>query len=155
MYKSNLRIEADVKNLAQVLLAVDKQLLAEKCPLKVQMQIDVAVEELFVNIAHYAYAPDVGYAEIVVETTDSCPIPPEQSDHLSASDREGAWVKVTLIDSGKPFNPLSKEDPDISLPANERRIGGLGIFMVKKSMDHMFYEYKDGKNYISICKKLR
>ncbi len=155
MYKENLQVQAIVENLEQVLFAVDHQLEAVGCPLKIQMQIDIAVEELFVNIAHYAYAPDIGDAEIIVETMDTCPLPEERQSEMTPEELEGAWAKVTLSDSGKPFNPLAAEDPDITLPAHKRRIGGLGIFMVKKSMDHMFYEYKDGKNNISICKKLK
>ncbi len=154
MSKDKLKIVATVENLGQVLLAVDKQLIEAKCPLKTKMQIDIAVEELFVNIAHYAYFPEVGYADILVETTDVCPIPEEDREGMSEEDLKGSWVKVTLSDSGKPFDPLKKEDPDVTLSAKERQIGGLGIFMVKKSMDHMYYEYKDGKNNISICKKL-
>ncbi len=154
MYKENIRIEAVVDNLEQVLYTVDKQLEAENCPLKIQMQIDIAVEELFVNIAHYAYAPDTGFAEIIVETMDTCPLPEDSQKDLPEESLSGTWVVVTLTDSGKPFNPLEREDPDITLPAHKRRIGGLGIFMVKKSMDYMYYEYKDGKNNISFCKKL-
>ena len=73
---------------------------------------------------------------------------------MSEEDLKGKWLRITMSDAGMPFDPLQKEDPDISLSAQERRIGGLGIFMVKKSMDHMYYEYKDGKNHISIIKKL-
>lgn len=155
MNKENFQLQAVVENLGQVLLAVDRQLEAVGCPLKIQMQIDIAVEELFVNIAHYAYAPEIGDAEIIIETMETCPLPDERRKDMTPEELEGLWAKVTLSDSGRPFNPLAAEDPDISLPAHKRRIGGLGIFMVKKSMDHMFYEYKDGKNNISICKKLR
>ena len=154
MHTKNLKILALVENLAQVLESVDAQLEAEDCPMKTKMQIDIAVEELFVNIANYAYAPAVGDADILIETMDECPIPEEDRAGMSARDLEGRWLRVTLSDAGKPFNPLIKDDPDVSLSAQERRIGGLGIFMVKKSMDHMYYEYKDGKNHISIIKKL-
>lgn len=155
MYKTNLKILAVVDNLAAVLKEVDTQLNAEGCPLKTRMQIDIAVEELFVNIANYAYKPDTGDADILIEIMDTCPIPEENREGMSGKDLEGKWVRVTLSDSGTPFDPLQKEDPDVTLSAQERRIGGLGIFMVKKSMDHMYYEYKDGKNHISICKKLK
>ena len=154
MCKKNFRILAVLDNLAEVLKNVDAQLETEGCPMKTQMQIDVAVEELFVNIATYAYTPDTGDADILIETMDYCPIPEEDQKNLSGGDLKGRWLRVTLSDAGKPFNPLQKDDPDITLPASERRIGGLGIFMVKKSMDYMYYEYKDGKNHISICKKL-
>lgn len=154
MSKKNLKILAVVKNLAQVLENVDAQLEAENCPMKIQMQVDIAVEELFVNIANYAYTPDTGDADILIETLDTCPIPEEYRKGLSEKDLKGKWLRITLSDSGVPFDPLQKDDPDISLSAQERRVGGLGIFMVKKSMDHMYYEYKDGKNHISIIKKL-
>ena len=153
MYKSKLKILAVIDNLAPVLKQIDDQLDSEGCPLKTRMQIDIAVEELFVNIANYAYTPDVGDADILIEILDECP--EECRKDMTSKEHKGKWVRVTLSDAGTPFNPLSKEDPDVTLSAQERRIGGLGIFMVKKSMDHMYYEYKDGKNNISICKKLR
>ncbi len=155
MLTNNLKIPAVIDNLAEVLKTVDAQLDAEGCPLKIKLQIDIAVEELFVNIANYAYKPDTGDADILIETMDSCPIPEDAQKDMSESEKKGKWLRVTLSDSGTPFNPLSKEDPDVTLPAQERRIGGLGIFMVKKSMDYMYYEFKDDKNNISICKKLK
>lgn len=155
MYKTNLKILAVIDNLSKVLEQVDEQLDAEMCPMKTRMQIDIAVEELFVNIANYAYSPDTGDADITIETLDTCPIPEDYRDGMTPEDMNGTWLRVTMSDAGTPFNPLSKEDPDVTLSAKERRIGGLGIFMVKKSMDHMYYEYKDGKNHVSICKKLR
>ena len=149
MLTNNLKIPAVIDNLAEVLKTVDAQLDAEGCPLKIKLQIDIAVEELFVNIANYAYKPDTGDADILIETMDSCPIPEDAQKDMSESEKKGKWLRVTLSDSGTPFNPLSK------VPAQERRIGGLGIFMVKKSMDYMYYEFKDDKNNISICKKLK
>ena len=154
MSKKNLKILAVVDNLAQVLENVDAQLETENCPMKIQMQVAIAGEELFVNIANYAYTPDTGDADILIETLNTCPIPEEYRKGLSEKDLKGKWLRITLSDSGVPFDPLQKDDPDISLSAQERRVGGLGIFMVKKSMDHMYYEYKDGKNHISIIKKL-
>ena len=129
-----LEIEAKVDNLNEVTAFIDEQLEAAECSMKTQMQIDLAVEELFVNIAHYAYAPDVGMAVISTELSP---------------DRK---FSITFEDSGIPYDPLAKEDPDITLSANERAIGGLGIFMVKKSMDDMYYEYRDGKNILTIVK---
>ena len=155
MLKKNLNILAVVDNLAQVLDTVNDQLDKEGCSLKTKMQIDVAVEELFVNIANYAYAPDIGTADILIETMDSCPIPEDVRKDIPEMNQPGKWLRVTLSGAGMPFDPLKKDDPDVTLSAQERRIGGLGIFMVKKSMDHMYYEYKDGKNHISIVKKLR
>ena len=132
-----LTIEAEVENLDNVLAFVDEELEKFDCPPKIQVQIDVAVEELFVNIAHYAYKPEKGNATIKVEVQES---------PLS--------VIITFVDNGVPYDPLAKPDPDVTLSAEEREIGGLGIFMVKKSMDDIKYEYKDGKNILTITKNL-
>ena len=132
-----LTVEAKVENLDEVIEFVDSQLEIYDCPMKIQTQIDIAVEELFVNIAHYAYKPETGSATLRVEV---------QEVPLS--------VIITFIDSGIPYDPLAKPDPDITLPAEEREIGGLGIYMVKKSMDNISYEYKDGKNILTIQKNL-
>lgn len=132
-----LTLEAKIDNLNQALAFVDGVLEETDCPPKIQMQIDVAVEELFVNIAHYAYAPGTGNATIRVETEQN---PPS--------------VSVTFIDSGVPFDPLKKPDPDVTLSAEHRQIGGLGIYMVKKSMDEMRYACRDGQNILTIIKKL-
>lgn len=133
---NGLELEAKVENLPEVLAFVDRQLEQRDCPMKAQMQIDIAVEELFVNIANYAYNPEVGWAKVMVEVLD---------DPLS--------VSVTFMDSGKPYDPLAKADPDTTLSAEERPIGGLGIYMVKKSMDEIAYEYKDGQNILTIKKR--
>ena len=100
-------------------------------------QIDLAVEEIFVNIAHYS-----GAAEAEV----SC------SYHI-AGDGNGTLTMI-FKDGGKPFNPLAKEDPDLTLSAEERSIGGLGIFLTKKFMDSVEYEFKDGMNCLTIKKTL-
>ncbi|MBQ9419029.1 MAG: ATP-binding protein, partial [Synergistaceae bacterium] len=133
--ENRLNIEANVDNLDQVIAFVDEQLEKHDCPPKIQMQVDVAVEEIFVNIAHYAYNPEKGSAAISVEI---------QEDPLA--------VIITFIDGGVPYDPLKKPDPDVTLPAEQREIGGLGIYMVKKSMDDISYEYKDGKNILTIRK---
>ena len=130
-------VEALKENLGEVSAFVDSHLEEIDCPIKAQMQLDIAVEELFVNIANYAYAPDTGKATIRLEINE-----------------EPLSVSITFIDNGVPYDPLAKADPDITLSAEERAIGGLGIFMVKKSMDDMFYEYKDSQNVLTIVKKL-
>lgn len=130
-------MDAAIENLPEVLSFIELQLEEMDCPLKAQMRIAVAAEEVFVNIASYAYAPGSGQATVGVEL------------------EEGAnQVRLTFVDSGMPFDPLQKEDPDVSLPAEERQIGGLGIFMTKKTMDDVRYEYKDGKNNLTLIKKL-
>ena len=132
-----LVIDALTDNLPQVLAFVDGELEAADCPMKIQMQIDIAVEEMFVNIAHYAYSPEVGTATVRVEVMGEPPA-----------------VDITFIDGGVPYDPLAKADPDITLSAEERQIGGLGIFMVKKSMDDVKYEYLDGHNILTLKKGL-
>ena len=132
-----LTIAATVENIGTVTDFVNEQLEALDCPMKAQMQIDIAIDELFGNIAHYAYNPEVGNATVRVEVTE---------DPLA--------VIITFIDKGIPYDPLAKADPDTTLSAEERKIGGLGIFMVKKSMDDVAYEYKDGQNILKIKKYL-
>ena len=134
--KNEMEIKALTENLQEVMNFVDACLEEMAVSMKVQMQIDVAVEELFVNIAHYAYTPDTGTAIIQVET-----------------DNDTKQVSITFKDTGKPFNPLDKEDPDTSLPAEERQVGGLGIFLVKQYMDYVNYERKDGENILTVKKK--
>jgi anti-sigma regulatory factor (Ser/Thr protein kinase) len=130
-----LKVKADVSELDQVLSFADTVLEEMDCPAKVQMQIDIAVEEIFVNIAHYAYPDGEGEAVISID-----------------SDKEAKSVSILFEDQGTPYDPLQNEDPDITLSADDRPIGGLGIFMVKKSMDDVSYEYKDGKNRLTIKK---
>ena len=130
-------VEAKVEKLDAVLDFVNKKLEDNDCPMKTQIQIDVAVEEIFVNIASYAYAPGEGDATIEADIYD---------DPLR--------IAIRFTDSGMPYDPLAKEDPDVTLPAEERQIGGLGIYMVKKSMDEVAYEHKDGNNVFTIIKNL-
>lgn len=132
-----LTIAATLENIETVTDFVNEQLEALDCPMKAQMQIDIAIDELFSNIAQYAYNPDVGDATVRVEVVN---------DPLS--------VIITFIDGGVPYDPLSAADPDTTLAAEERALGGLGVFMVKKSMDEIAYRYEDGKNILSIKKKL-
>ena len=132
-----LTIDARVENIGAVTDFVNEQLEALDCPMKAQMQIDIAIDELFGNIAHYAYNPKIGSATVRVEVME---------DPLS--------VVITFIDDGVPYDPLQKKDPDVTLSAEEREIGGLGIYMVKKSMDEITYEYRDGQNILKIKKNL-
>lgn len=132
-----LTIAATVENIQAVTDFVNEQLEALDCPVKAQMQIDIAIDELFGNIAHYAYNPDVGEATVRVEVME-----------------EPLSVVITFIDQGVPFDPLDAQEPDTSLSAQERSIGGLGIYMVKKSMDEITYAYENGRNILSIRKEL-
>ena len=132
-----LTVPATIENIVAVTDFVDAQLEELDCPMKAEMQINVAIDELFSNIAHYAYHPEVGEATVLVEVVN---------DPLA--------VEITFIDNGKPYDPLQNADPDVTLSAEERDIGGLGIFIVKKSMDDIAYEYKDGKNILKIKKNI-
>ncbi|MBO4903414.1 MAG: ATP-binding protein [Lachnospiraceae bacterium] len=122
--------------LQDVNLFVEGNLEEAGCSMKNMMKIMVALEELFVNVAHYAYEDGDGKVSV-------------------SFDLDGDNMILTLKDSGKPFDPLAKADPDISLSAEERQIGGLGIYMVKKSMDDVQYEYKDGCNIVTITHNIR
>ena len=133
--ENTLTVDATTDNLQQVMSFVDGILEENGATMKTQMQIDLAVEEIYVNIANYAYGENVGKAEISAECNDSV-------------------ITITFKDSGKPYNPLEKPDPDITLSAEEREIGGLGVFLTKKNMDTVSYEYKDGKNILTMKKKI-
>ena len=132
-----MTLPAVVENIAQVTDFVNAQLEEIGCPMKAQVQIDIAIDELFGNIAQYAYNPETGPATVRVEVSEA-PIS----------------VIITFMDHGMPYDPLQKEDPDITLSAEERGTGGLGIFMVKKTMDEITYEYKDGQNILRIRKDI-
>ncbi len=132
-----LTVQATVENIQKVTEFVDEKLEALDCPMKAQMQIDIAIDELFGNIAHYAYAPEIGIATVRVEVQET-----------------PMAVVITFVDNGTPYDPLKKEDPDTTLSIDERDVGGLGIFMVKKTMDDIIYEYKDGMNILKIKKNI-
>ena len=132
-----MTIDAAIENIPAVTAFVEEQLEQYNCPMKAQMQIDIAIDELFSNIAQYAYNPKTGKATVRVEVTEN-----------------PMAVIITFIDNGVPYNPLAKADPDVTLSADERQIGGLGIFMVKKSMDDINYEYKNGQNILKIKKNI-
>ena len=132
-----LSIDATVENIAPVTDFVNGELAALNCPGRIQRQIDVAIDELFGNIAQYAYDPAVGPATVRVEVTE-----------------EPLAVVITFIDHGVPYDPLAQADPDVHAPLEERQAGGLGVFLVKQTMDDVTYEYKDGQNILKIKKRL-
>ena len=131
---SELTLTATTENIAAVTAFVDEELEKLDCSMKAQMQIDVAIDELFSNIAFYAYE-NGGDATVRFDYADGV-------------------VTLTFIDSGKPYDPTKKDDPDTTLSAEERPIGGLGIFLVKKTMDSLDYRYEDGKNVLTIKKTI-
>lgn len=134
---AEITLAATIDNIPAVTDFVSKQLDTLGCSVKVQMQFSIAVDELFSNIAQYAYPSGEGMATVQVSTQ-----------------AEGKQVVLTFIDRGTPYNPLTKEDPNITLSLEDRPIGGLGIFMVKKIMDDMQYRYEDGKNILRIIKNM-
>ena len=135
--KKELTIEAATDNIETVTDFVLSELEKHNCPPKAQTQIAIVIDELFGNIARYAYTPDMGDATVQLEIED---------DPLS--------VIITFIDNGKPFNPLEHKNPDVTAPAEERGIGGLGIYLVKKTMNMVEYEYKDGQNVLIVKKDI-
>ena len=134
---NELDIEAEEDRLQAVTEFVNRHLEAAGASMKIVSQIDIAVEEIFVNVASYAYQPGKGRVVISSDVTGD---PPE--------------ITIVFRDRGVPYDPLKKKDPDTTLSASEREIGGLGIFMTKKIMDSMAYEYKDGQNVLTMKKKL-
>ncbi|MBO4583944.1 MAG: ATP-binding protein [Clostridia bacterium] len=132
-----MTIEATLENIPVVTDFVNDELEEFGCPLRARFQIDVAIDELLGNIAQYAYDPETGPATVRVEVED-----------------EPLSVVITFIDHGKPYDPLAKEDPDTTLSVEDRDIGGLGIFVVKQTMDEITYEYKNGQNILRIKKNI-
>ncbi len=129
-----LNLEATDENLNFVMQKLD-EILGENCSHRARMHLEVAVEEIFVNIAHYAYGDRTGTVEMIFDKTDDA-------------------LTITFVDSGVPYDPLKKPDPDTTLNAEQRKIGGLGIYLVKKYMDQVAYEYRDGKNCFCMKKML-
>ena len=134
---AEITLAATVENINAATDFVSEKLEEMGCAMKAQMQISIAVDELFANIANYAYPDGQGQATVRVDQSE-----------------DGKRAVITFIDSGIPYNPLEKEDPDTTLSAEDRPIGGLGIFMVKKSMDDVRYAYREGKNILTIRKVL-
>ncbi len=133
-----LSIEADVGNLNTVMDFMNDTLSGTNCSMKTQMQLQLVVEEIFVNIANYAYGGKKGPAILRIELEDDPPA-----------------ALFTFLDSGTPYNPLERSDPDITVSLEERPIGGLGIFLVKKNVDSIGYEYRNGQNALFFRKSLK
>lgn len=130
-----LEVPADMSHLDEVMGLINELLDKVSISDSDKMKVELAVEEMFTNIASYAYEDDNGYASVTCKLTDH---PGE--------------IVICFSDTGKPYNPLLKPDPDVEASADERPIGGLGIFMTKKIMDNITYEYKDNKNVLTISK---
>ena len=132
-----ITLPATIENIEKATEFVNVELEKIKCPPRAKAEIDVAIDELFSNIANYAYKTNVGKVTMKLEMQEN----PQA-------------VTITFIDNGIPYDPLKRADPNISLSANDREIGGLGVFMVKKSMDSVEYEYKDNHNILKIKKNI-
>ena len=128
---------AKTEALSDVLGFVEQMLDSFECPIKIQVALCVAIEEVFVNVAHYAYGEGEGNMSLGI-----------------GFDVESRAITFRMTDKGIPFDPLKKPDPDISLSADEREIGGLGIFITKKTMDSLSYTYENGKNILTMIKKV-
>ena len=135
--KEELVIEAVVDNLDDVNLFVHKSIEQFEVSKRTLMQLDLVIEEIFVNVASYAYAPNTGSVKILIEVKE-----------------EPLTVSLTFIDSGVPYNPLEKSDPDINLSVDDRQIGGLGIFLTKNLVDDISYKFIDGQNILQLTKSL-
>ena len=136
-YMTNRTFPAKIEALTDVLGFVDLMLEKYECPMKIQTGVCVAIEEVFVNVARYAYKDGEGDAELTIGFND-----------------ESRTVTFIIKDKGVPFDPLQKPDPDITLSADERDIGGLGIFITKKTMDTVTYAYENGENILTMTKKI-
>lgn len=130
-----ITVEASTDNLQQVIDFATERLEMHDCSMKTVMQMELVIEEIFVNVSSYAYEPDTGDAIICIDFAEN-----------------PSAVEMAFIDSGKPYNPLERPDPDTTLAIDEREIGGLGIFLVKKNVDEIAYEYSEGKNILRIKK---
>lgn len=133
----SITVDATVENLEKVQSFIEAELVEINCPVKAMMQISMAVEEIYVNIARYAYNPEIGKATV-----------------LCSVEGEPLQVILEFLDNGHPFDPLAFEDADTSLPAGEREIGGLGILLVKRSMDQISYAYREGQNILTLKKRI-
>ena len=133
-----LKVEATTNNVEVITAFVDERLEALDCPMKTQIQIDVAIDEVFANICHYAYREGGDrFAWIGFEALD-----------------EGHKVRITFEDEGEPFNPLTIPAPDTTLSLAERGIGGYGIFIVRSTMDEVTYERRGNRNVLAFTKNL-
>lgn len=130
-----MEISALSENTYKVIDFIDNELSEYGCDIKTTMQIELAVEEVFVNIANYAYAPKTGNAEIAVEVSEN----PKK-------------IIIEFRDSGKQYNPLETQEADVTLPPEKRKIGGLGIFLIKKNIDNIYYQYKNSQNILTLEK---
>lgn len=132
-----ITLKARIENISVVTGFIDEALEALGCSMKAQMQIDVAIDELFGNIARYAYNGAEGDVTVALDYEE-----------------DTRTALITFLDRGEPFDPTATLEPDVNVPAAERQVGGLGIFLVRKTMDGMDYAYENGQNVLTIRKKI-
>lgn len=128
-------VDAKTDNLSQVTSFISSFLKENNCSAKAEKQIILAVDEAFTNIANYAYDGKDGKVDITIQ-------------------QENNVVTIVMRDEGKLYDPLDKEDPDISLSAEDRQIGGLGVFLVKRNLDDVSYSYENNRNVLTMKKKI-
>lgn len=128
---------ADTAVLDDVLSFTEDQLERASCPPALTMSLTMAIEEMFVNVAHYAYPDGGGNVQLSIAFAPD--------SHV---------ITFQLTDSGIPFDPLAQPAPDLSIPAEERPIGGLGIYIMLKVMDAVQYERIEGHNILTMQKTL-
>ena len=130
-------VTAILENFGMVADFVDEELEKRNVPMAAEAQIDIALDEIYTNVVKYAYGDEVGEVTVRLDFSDDV-----------------SEVRMTVSDAGIPYDPLKQEDPDVSLEADERQIGGLGIYLVKQLMDEVSYEYRGGMNILRIRKIL-
>ena len=130
-------VTAILENFGMVADFVDEELEKRNVPMAAEAQIDIALDEIYTNVVKYAYGEEIGEVTVRLDFSDDV-----------------SEVRMTVSDAGIPYDPLQKEDPDVSLEADERQIGGLGIYLVKQLMDEVSYEYRGGMNILRIRKIL-
>ena len=132
-----ITIEATVQNIPKIINFIDNAMDEWGATVKTKYRIDVAADEILVNISHYAYAPNAGEVTVQMDL-----------------DEATRMLSIVFTDSGMPFDPLQKPDPDVTLPKEQRQIGGLGIFIVKKIMDAVDYRREGGRNILTLHKQI-
>lgn len=137
MQMKEMTVSAELDNLMAITDFVDECLTEMNCPRRKLAQINVVIDEVFCNIASYAYGKEKGTVNVRVDVEE-----------------KPKAILITFVDGGKPFDPLSKNNPDVTLPTMLRPIGGLGIYITKKTMDDVSYAYKDGQNVLTIRKRI-
>ena len=131
------KMPATLENLQAATEFINNELNAAGFPDKARRQVDIVVDEMFANISSYAYKPETGDITIDFNLED-----------------EGRTAVISFKDQGTPFDPLAEPDPDTTLPADQREIGGLGILLIKKTMDYVSYRRENDTNILTVKKRI-